>query len=165
MTQRIALLDIGSMTTTLYVLEKLQIIYTREQNFGGRQLMDEIQRRYGLSFEEALAAEKYGGLPEDYETEVLGPFKEAVLQQANRALQFFFSSGEHGELHHLVLMGGAAAIVGLDKFLQENLSMKTMIANPFSDMSLSETVNSTMLTHEASSLMLCCGLALRNFDT
>ena len=48
-----------------------KIVYTREQSFGGRQLTDEIQRRYGLSYEEAGLAKRQGGLPDNYEPEVL----------------------------------------------------------------------------------------------
>ena len=62
--------------------------YTREQLFGGKQLTEEIQRRYSLSVEEAGLAKKQGGLPDDYETEVLVPFKEAVIQQVTRSCSF-----------------------------------------------------------------------------
>lgn len=33
-------------------------VYTREQGFGGKQLTEEIQRRYGFSYEEAGLAKK-----------------------------------------------------------------------------------------------------------
>ncbi len=88
----VAVVDIGATMMTLSVLHNGQTIYTREQLFGGKQLTDEIQRRYGLSTEEAGLAKKQGGLPDDYETEVLNPFKEAVVQQVSRSLQFFFCS-------------------------------------------------------------------------
>ncbi|KZZ48666.1 pilus assembly protein PilM, partial [Oleiphilus sp. HI0118] len=46
----VAIVDIGSTMTTLSVLADNTTVYTREQLFGGRQLTEEIQRRYGLSF-------------------------------------------------------------------------------------------------------------------
>ena len=39
--------------TSLNVLRNQRSIYTREQVFGGKQLTDEVMRRYGLSYEEA----------------------------------------------------------------------------------------------------------------
>lgn len=45
----VAVVDIGATMTTLSVLHNGKIIYTREQLFGGRQLTEEIQRRYGLT--------------------------------------------------------------------------------------------------------------------
>lgn len=76
----VAVVDIGATMTTLSVLHNGRTIYTREQLFGGRQLTEEIQRRYGLSVEEAGLAKKQGGLPDDYDSEVLRPFKDAVVQ-------------------------------------------------------------------------------------
>jgi type IV pilus assembly protein PilM len=78
----VAVVDIGATMTTLSVLNNGQTIYTREQLFGGKQLTDEIMRRYGLPLEEAGLAKKQGGLPDDYEPEVLEPFKDAVVQPA-----------------------------------------------------------------------------------
>ncbi len=51
--QIIAIADVGSAVTTFSVLENLKIVYSREQAFGGAQLTEDIQRRYGLSYEEA----------------------------------------------------------------------------------------------------------------
>ena len=57
-----AVVDIGATMTTLSVLTNAQTIYTREQLFGGKQLTDEIMRRYGLPLEEAGLAKKAGRL-------------------------------------------------------------------------------------------------------
>ena len=160
----IAVVDIGATITSLSVLEDFKTIYTREQVFGGAQLTEEIQRRYGLSFEEAGMAKKQGGLPDDYEPEVLEPFKEAVIQQVSRSLQFFYSSSQYSEVDHVVLAGGCAVIDGLDDMLEERLGVSASIANPFADMSLAKRVNAQALSIDAPSLMICCGLALRSFD-
>ena len=162
--QVIAILDIGSTMTSLSVLQDNRTIYTREQVFGGSQLTEEIQRRYGLSYEEAGMAKKQGGLPDDYITEVLEPFKEGIVQQVSRALQFFYSSSQYGEVDHLVIAGGCASIDGIDDIIETRLGTTTSIANPFIDMSLSSRVNAQSLSTDAPSLMICCGLALRSFD-
>lgn len=77
----VALVDIGATMTTLSVLRSGRSLYSREQVFGGKQLTDEVMRRYGLTYEEAGLAKRQGGLPESYEVEVLEPFKEATVQQ------------------------------------------------------------------------------------
>ena len=97
---------------TLSVLSGGRTIYTREQLFGGKQLTDEIQRRYGLSQEEAGLAKKQGGLPDDYESEVLAPFKDAVVQQVSRSLQFFFAGGQYNDVDYILLAGGTASWAG-----------------------------------------------------
>ena len=160
----IAIVDIGSTMTTLNVLQDQRIIYTREQVFGGSQLTEEIQRRFGLSYEEAGLAKRQGGLPDNYGPEVLEPFKEAMAQQVSRSLQFFFSSSQHNAIDHIVLAGGCASIQGADELIAERVGIPTSIANPFSSMTLSPKVNAQALSDDASSLMIACGLALRSLD-
>ncbi len=160
----VAVVDIGATMMTLSVLPNGQTIYTREQLFGGKQLTDEIQRRYGLSTEEAGLAKKQGGLPDDYETEVLNPFKEAVVQQVSRSLQFFFAAGQYSDVDYILLAGGTASVVGLDQLVQQKIGTPTLVANPFANMTLSNKVNAGALASDAPSLMMACGLAMRSFD-
>jgi type IV pilus assembly protein PilM len=162
--QTIAVADIGATTTTLNVLYNNRTTYTREQNFGGRQLTEEIQRRYGLSMEEAGMAKRQGGLPDNYVPEVLEPFKEAMAQQVNRSVQFFFSATNHSAVDMVILAGGTSSIPGVDELVQERLGVDVMVANPFADMSVAPRVNPQALSNDAPALMIACGLALRSFD-
>lgn len=160
----VAILDIGATMTTLSVLTGDRSVYTREQLFGGKQLTEEIQRRYGLSFEEAGRAKKQGGLPADYEKEVLAPFKEAVLQQVTRSLQFFFSSSQYDDVDCIVLAGGTSSIDGLATMVEGKLGTRTLIANPFVNMSVASKVDVEALSNDAPAMMIACGLAMRSFD-
>ena len=149
--------------TTLNVLHDAKIIYTREQVFGGKQLTEEIQRRYALSYDEAGMAKKQGGLPDNYVPEVLNPFKEAMAQQVSRSLQFFFSSSQYNSVDHIVLAGGCASILGIDEMIETKLGTPTSIANPFASMSLSSKIKAQSLSADAPALMISCGLAMRGF--
>ncbi|MDH5436043.1 MAG: pilus assembly protein PilM [Gammaproteobacteria bacterium] len=160
----IAVVDVGATMTTLNVLYDLKTIYTREQVFGGKQLTEEIQRRYGLSYEEAGMAKRQGGLPDNYMPEVLEPFKEAMAQQVSRSLQFFFSSSQYNTVDHIVLAGGSASILGIDEMIQDKIGTPTSIANPFANMSLASRIKAQSLNNDAPALMIACGLALRSFE-
>lgn len=160
----VAIVDIGSTMTTLSVLVGGETVYTREQLFGGKQLTEEIQRRYGLSVDEAGLAKKQGGLPDDYEPEVLEPFREAVVQQVTRSLQFFFSSSQYNDVDHIVLAGGVASMTGLAELVQNKLGAATSVANPFANMALNPSVDAMALSNDAPSLMIACGLAMRSFE-
>ena len=159
-----AIIDIGATMMTLSVLHGGKTIYSRESMFGGRQLTEEIQRRYGLSVEEAGLAKKAGGLPDDYEAEVLQPFKEAVVQQVSRSLQFFFASGQFNDVDYILLAGGTASIPDLDRLIQQKIGTQTLVANPFAEMALGSKVNAGSLASDAPALMIACGLAMRSFD-
>ena len=160
----IAVIDIGATMTSLNVVENHHLIYTREQSFGGKQLTEEIMRRYGLAYDEAGRLKKEGGLPDNYIPEVLEPFKETIAQQVSRFLQFFYTSGEHNTVDLIVLAGGCASIPGIDELVESQLDTPTVIANPFAEMSLSSKVNPQNLSNDAPSLMIACGLAMRSFD-
>lgn len=158
----VAILDIGATVTTLHVLLNGKTIYTREQLFGGRQLLEDVQRRFGLSAIEAETAIKRGNLPDEYEQEILAPFKDAAVQQISRSLQFFFSSSQYNDVDYIVLAGGVAAVDGLSELVREQLSTPVLVANPFANLATGPKVNKTMLNNDAPSLMIACGLAMRS---
>lgn len=160
----VAVVDIGATMTTLSVLKDSNTIYTREQLFGGKQLTDEIMRRYGLPLEEAGLAKKQGGLPDDYEPELLNPFRDAVVQQVTRSLQLFFSSSQYNDVDHIIMAGGVSYMEGLSELVQEKLDTPTVVANPFSEMTISPRVNAVALGADAPAMMIACGLALRSFS-
>ena len=162
--ETVAIFDIGATMTTLNVLHEGRTAYTREQLFGGKQLTEEIQRRYGISMEEAGLAKKTGELPDDYESEVLEPFKDAVVQQVNRSLQFFYGSTQFNEVDHILLAGGSASIAGLPELIQEKIGASCSVANPFVDMTLSNKISGNAIASDAPALMIACGLALRSFE-
>lgn len=160
----VALVDIGATMTTLNVLRSGRTLYSREQVFGGKQLTDEIMRRYGLSYEEAGLAKRQGGLPDTYEVEVLEPFKEATVQQISRLLQFFYAGSEFNRVDQIVLAGGGASLAGLPEMVEEQLGVATVVANPLAQMTLGPRVQARALAQDAPALMIATGLALRSFD-
>lgn len=160
----VALVDVGATMTTLIVLRNGRSLYSREQVFGGKQLTDEVMRRYGLSYEEAGLAKRQGGLPESYEVEVLEPFKEAMVQQVSRLLQFFYAGSDFNRVDQVVLAGGCAAIPGVADMVEEQLGVQTILANPLAQMTLGPRVQAHALAQDAPALMIACGLALRSFD-
>ena len=87
----IAIVDFGASTTTFSVLKDLKVIYTRDFAFGGQQLTEEIMRTYGLSMEDAGRAKKEGGLPSNYQPEVLDAFIDDMSQQVSRSAASFRS--------------------------------------------------------------------------
>ncbi len=162
--QNVALVDVGANVMNIVVLRNDQNVYTREQAFGGSQLTQDIMRQYGMSQEEAEAAKRSGGLPENYETEVLRPFMENVALEIQRAMQFFFTSTPYTSLEHILLTGGSAVIPGLEEVVSTRTQINTLVANPFASMSYSPRIQLKKLVADAPSLMVACGLAMRRFD-
>lgn len=159
-----AVMDMGATMSTLTVLEGNRITYTRDQVFGGRQLTEEIMRRYGLDYVEAGRAKRRGDLDEHYETEVLAPFREAMVQQITRSLQFFYGAGQQSSVDHVLLAGGCASIAGVAEAAAKEVGLPVHIANPFASMATSSHVSEEGLAQDAPALLIACGLAMRSFD-
>ncbi|OGI38440.1 MAG: pilus assembly protein PilM [Candidatus Muproteobacteria bacterium RBG_16_62_13] len=164
MEKTIAMVDVGAASSNINVVHNNRSVYTRDHVFGGRQLTEEIQRRYGLSYEEAGLAKKQGGLPDNYQTDVLRPFMEAMCQEIMRALQFFYSASPFNSVDQIVLAGGCAQITGIDELVAARIGVPAIVANPFASMSLNSRIKPQLLSNDAPSLMICTGLALRSFD-
>jgi type IV pilus assembly protein PilM len=159
----LAIADVGATTTTLHVMHNGSSVYTREQNFGSQQLLDEVQRRYGLPSDQALEQLNSGELPENYQTEVLGPFKEALAQQIARARQFFYSSTRFDHTDHIILAGGCARINEVDRLVEARLGCPASVADPFRHMSTASHIDTDALSQVAPAMMIAVGLALREF--
>jgi len=162
--QNVAIVDVGANVMQVTVLRNDQSVYTREQAFGGNQLTQEIVTRYGMSPEEAENAKRSGGLPDDFEAEVLKPFMQNLSGEVQRALQFFFTSTQYHNVDHILLAGGSAVIPGLDEVVHTQTQVATSVANPFALMQTSNRVQLKRLMVDAPSLIVACGLAMRRFD-
>lgn len=162
--QIIALVDVGAAAMKVTILKDNQQLYSREQSFGGGMLTDEIMRAYGMGPEEAENLKRSGTPPDNYETEILHPFIENLAQEVARALQFFFTSTPHNEVHHIILAGGSALIPGVADIVGQRTNVNTILADPFAGMAISPRIRAKQLATDAPSLLVACGLALRKFD-
>jgi type IV pilus assembly protein PilM len=159
----VALFEIGADTTSLKVLRDEDMLYDRDQAFGGSQLTQLISRQYGFSFEEAEQKKLSMDLPEDYEQNILSPFVDSLGQEIGRALQYFFTSTPHHKVHYVMLAGGTATLPGLKERVTELTGFASMVVNPFDNMKLGSAVREARVRREAPSYLTACGLAMRRF--
>jgi type IV pilus assembly protein PilM len=161
--QIIALFQVGAQVMHISVLLNSQMIYEREQSFGGHQLTQDIVRAYGLSYEEAEAKKKSGDLPESYGRELLEPFLENVALEITRAIQFFYTSTPYTRIDQLFLAGGCAISPGLVEIVASRTQISTAVVSPFKGMQLAAGVREKQLRIDAPAYLVACGLALRRF--
>jgi len=159
----VALFEVGADTTSLKVLRDEEMLYDRDQAFGGAQLTQLISRQYGFSFEEAEQKKVAGELPEDYESTLLTPFVDSLAQEIGRALQYFFTSTPHHKVHYVMLSGGTAALPGLKERVTDLTGFASMVVNPFEGMRIGSGIREGKLRREAPSYLTACGLAMRRF--
>jgi type IV pilus assembly protein PilM len=159
----VALFEIGADTTSLKVLREDEMLYDRDQSFGGSQLTQLISRQYGFSYEEAEQKKLAGDLPEDYESSLLTPFVDSLAHEIGRALQYFFTSTPHHKVHYVMLAGGTASMPGLRERVKDVTGFSSKVVNPFETMKIASSVREAKLRREAPSYLTACGLAMRRF--
>ncbi len=159
----VALFEVGALTTSMQVIRNDEVLYERDQAFGGAQLTQLIVRQYGFSPEEAESKKRSGDLPEDYESGVLKPFVESMAQEIGRALQFFFTSTPHNKVDYVMLAGGSSALPGLTEAVTQQTSFASMCADPFEGMTIGSNIREKKMRRDAASYLTSCGLALRRF--
>lgn len=159
----VALFEIGADTTSLKVLRESELLYDRDQSFGGAQLTQLISRQYGFSFEEAEQKKLSGDLPDDYASTLLVPFVDSLAQEIDRALQYFFTSTPHHTVHYVMLAGGTAALAGLGDKVKDVTGFPARVINPFEGMVIGSGVRESKLRRDAPAYLTACGLAMRRF--
>ncbi|NDY92352.1 pilus assembly protein PilM [Ideonella livida] len=159
----LALFEIGADNASLKVLRGDDMVYDRDQSFGGAQLTQLISRQYGFSFDEAEQKKISGDLPEDYQTTLLMPFVESMAHEIGRALQYFFTSTPHHQVNCVMLAGGASSLAQLDEKVAEVTGFPARVVNPFEGMVIGSGVREARLRRDAPSFLTACGLALRRF--
>src|SRR5690606_17296679 len=152
-----------AFTTSMQVLRNDEVLYDRDQAFGGAQLTQLIARQYGFSPEEAESKKRSGDLPADYSAGVLKPFVASIAQEIARALQFFFTSTPHNRVDYVLLAGGSASLPGLTSAVTRQTSFACSLGNPFEGMEFGAGVRAKKVRREAPSYLTSCGLAMRRF--
>ena len=163
-TETVGIFDIGFDLSTLLILRNGRVVYTRDHPFGGNQLTEEIMRRYDMPPEQANFFLRGEPGPENFEDEVLEPFMLNVVHQISRALQFYSSSAEFSNIRTIYLSGTMASVKGLAGVVEQELGIKTSIADPVIGLDVAPSVAVTALNRNAPNLMVAMGLALRGFD-
>ena len=157
----IAIFDIGADSSTLSVFVDDKLAHTREEAFGARSLTEEMLRHCSMS---VMEAETTGSFVEAADESILSRFRDAVLEQMTRALQFFYSANPSERVDQVFLAGGVATLPSLADQAAHLLGMPVVIADPLADMVLGDTVDALELTRDAPEFTLACGLALRTFE-
>lgn len=157
-----AMVDIGATTTTLNVMHGGSTVFTREQSFGGEQLLQQIQERYGVGYPEAGASLRDGSFPEEWKALIIEPFLDSMANQIGRLLQVFFSATGQSTLDHVVLSGGCAGLTGAAGVVGRYIGLDTRVGNPFAGLDFAPGIDASRLRNDGHAWMIAAGLAMRS---
>ena len=154
-----ALFDIGLSSTQLIVFADDKILYTRQQNFGAKQLVQLVRREYGLNNEDASRLVVSDSPPDDMYKAIYVPFYQAASQELSRALQFFYSSSSHSSVQNVVVTGGCASLPDFSDNIGKELDARHRVLNPMDKIATFGDKNEVKKT--IGGLSVAIGLACR----
>jgi type IV pilus assembly protein PilM len=157
----IALFDIGEVKTTIFILVDGNIVFTRDQNFGGNSLLSKLELSYQISNEEARNVIRSNDKPEEVNA-IISEFNYQLADIMERMISFYLSATTlNTDISGIALSGGCARSHGLTDIVENKLSLPASIVDPFEGMTISGNVDKQKLEQDAPSLMIACGLAMR----
>lgn len=105
----VALIDIGASGAQLSVLKDNISVFTREIQIGGDTYNEELQKRFGLSNEDAEMLKingSYEGVDTDEASNVIEQVTDNLVQELTRALDFFLQHSTTKRFPRSILPGG-----------------------------------------------------------
>jgi len=157
-----ALIDIGLSATNIGIVRDGIPLFNRDVPVGGETFIEGMQRKLGITSEEARAALE--GVPGAKAEGVLGAIEsvgEDLSIAIERSFSYLRSSGEADIVDKIYLSGGGARITGLKSFLAEKLSIEVDMSNPLRNIQFDEEILGADPLTVAPSLMVAIGLASR----
>ncbi len=152
--------DIGARVMDVHVLHHGNMVQTREYAIGGNQLTSDIQKAYGLGYDEAERQKCYGKATAGYEEMVIAPFVKRLTQELRGALQIYQAKDEGAAIGQILLAGGSANLPGVAALLEQQLALPVKVWDPFAKMQFSKKVDIDRLRSQAPALAVACGLTL-----
>lgn len=150
------LLNLNINLSSFIVVHQHNLIHAHDQTFDGERLLTQAEtylKEHPDKIENRLEDPTYNTI-----------LTENLISHLRHTIQFFFSSKPNVHIQQLVLSGDCATIPELPIFIQKEIGIDTIIADPFKSMRFDPLINQEEIKKSASTLMLCCGLALSKLE-
>lgn len=164
--------DIGARCTNLVFVEQERIFY-RSIPVAGNTITAEIAKTFGLSLEDAETFKRERGLVaqggafavDDPDTDRLSKVIRNVMTRLNaeiaRSISFYRSQQEGNAPSQMLLTGATAQLPYMQNFFEEKLQVAVDFLNPFQAVGYPTHVDAEQFGHDAFSMPVLVGLALR----
>jgi type IV pilus assembly protein PilM len=139
--QAIALIDIGASTININIIKAGLSAFTRDIFLGGNQITEEIQKHFGISFEEAETLKTSGDInnPEFGGKEIVKKVCDSMVAEIQKSLDFY-SSSTYEQIARIYLSGGCAKIPFMKDSIEEKLNIATEIIDCMRTVTYDENV-------------------------
>lgn len=137
----VMLLDLGAQTTSLAIFRKDKLIYEASIPFGGDAITNDIAKGFGYSLEDAENCKRAIGMGFDLENDIettdgkkirIDLYRFIVSARVEEIKAYIDSEIEKSHcrhnIHKIVLTGGGAYLIGIEKYLTNEFNIPTIKA-------------------------------------
>lgn len=159
----ITFIDMGASSINVTIFNKGKLDFTRIIKFGGQNIDFEVGRILGKSIKtiENMKIEKADLLDLDNNTDLNNAVRNIVdemLGELGRVLQFYKNKTVGNKIDKVYIYGGLAELKGLDKYLSNNLKIKTEKINTLGNVDIT---NKEVLSESITSYVNVIGSIIR----
>ena len=157
------ILDIGSTTTEIAVIENGILVQTRSFPLAGFGMTRSISQQLGLDMSQAEQFKQRFGLSQDkLEGQVfkaIEPILRNILDEAIRSTKFY--EEQFGKsVQRIILTGGVSRMPLIAEFIKSYTGMEVMFGNPWTNVSYASNLNDSIMS-VAPEFATSVGLAMR----
>jgi type IV pilus assembly protein PilM len=167
----VALLNIGSATMNINILNGSRSVFARDASVGGSQYTSLLQKELGLTFEQAEAVKRGHPLPEDVEARPIQPIIEAVSDilalEVRKTMDFYRATAEKGGegISKIMIAGGGSKLPGLAEYLAKRFEISVEVFDPFRQIQVdSRKFDPDYIREILPEMAVAVGLALRGVE-
>ena len=156
------LADVGADKVDLVIADGAKI-WTRTIQIGGNSFTDALVRAFKLSFPKAerlkrtAASSKYARQI----FQAMRPVFADLVQEIQRSIGYYASLHREARFKRMIGLGNGFRLPGLQKFLEQNLSMPVVRVDNFNRLQPSREVNAPVLAENSLSFAVAYGLAVQ----
>ncbi|HEY5886033.1 MAG TPA: type IV pilus assembly protein PilM [Pyrinomonadaceae bacterium] len=170
-TDVVALLNIGSSTMNINILNGTRSVFARDASVGGNQYTSLLQKELGLTFEQAEAAKRGFELPDGIEARPIQPIIETVSDilalEIRKTMDFYRATAEENEeaIQKILIAGGGSKLPGLTDYLARRFEIPVEVFNPFRQIQVDgRKFDPDYMKEIVPDMAIAVGLALRGVE-
>ena len=153
------IIDIGSRSTGLNIIENGFLRLSRNLNIGGDTITDKIAQALNISIFRAEQFKKDFGISNStFTPDTIKPVLNVIKSEVKQILTIYQS--QNTQVEKILLVGGGANLPGIAGFF-EDLKIKVELGSPLAAVGYAASLE-PVLKRYALSLPIAIGLALRN---
>ncbi|MCL2325581.1 MAG: pilus assembly protein PilM [Proteobacteria bacterium] len=164
----VGIVNVGAAITSMTMITDGVTSFTRDITIGGNQITEEIQKKLGITRDEAEAF-KTGNLgsidaviPREVE-EIVRTVSETIAAEIKRSLNFFYETSSRDSADELLLCGGTLKNDTTLNAFERTLNIPVSLVNPFDRMKYDKKLYTpASLSELALESAVALGLALRS---